>query len=171
MSDYSTVYDLSISPAFGVFTAPIQDPGTATEDTAAFYATRKRLIFLVAGELVLLKNTAYILCDPIEWTYPTSGTSNNSVANTPAKASRRQRNDDLEKLAEKFNSLNIKNQMYREQENAREDPQEECSTRANVLRLAINDIKGNNITILHPKKFQQTDNEPPKTNHNTPNRA
>ncbi|CAG8709565.1 11138_t:CDS:2, partial [Racocetra fulgida] len=124
---------------------PVQDPSTPDGDNAAFRLKREsynsvtasqvtmsilckydpkgrhvnvadamkhQSIISVAGELVLLKRSVY----------------------------RKLRNKELEKLVEKFSPPPNKNQSRNITERVNDDPQEESSSRAKRLKLAIDEI-------------------------------
>ncbi|CAG8784861.1 5085_t:CDS:2, partial [Dentiscutata erythropus] len=95
------IYDLPIAPAFGIFSAPVQDPSEPYGDGAIFHlkkgvynsmngkitdlsvickyypdlkgrysnvaeATHHRIIFSIAGELVFVEKSVFVLCEAIE---------------------------------------------------------------------------------------------------------
>ncbi|CAG8482428.1 44930_t:CDS:2 [Gigaspora margarita] len=139
LGDEPTAYDLPIAPAFGIFTAPIQDPAVSENNQGIFRlkrevyngvtgkqsplsvlckyplqtrhnnvaeATTRRPIFSVGGELVTLQKSAFILCETIEWNYiPITNHQSNSDPNAQSNyANKRKRQEELERIAEKFNS-------------------------------------------------------------------
>ncbi|CAG8453972.1 16780_t:CDS:2 [Cetraspora pellucida] len=169
IEDFPTMYDLPVSPAFGVFTAPLQDPVTTNDDNAFFRLKRdsyngvtsskitmsvlckydprgrhsnvadnikRSPVISVAGELVTLKRSVCILGDVIEWTYPGQGNSSTSEDKAPAK-NRKRRNEELEKLVEKFEAPVL--QRYKGKEKLNENIQEE--------RCEITDTENQDNTI------------------------
>ncbi|CAG8734462.1 18284_t:CDS:2 [Dentiscutata erythropus] len=60
----------------------------------------------VAGELIPLMKSSFILCEAVEWNYPTSyNIQQNSINNQQTNnTNKRQRLEDLECIAEKFNT-------------------------------------------------------------------
>ncbi|CAG8589040.1 17994_t:CDS:2 [Gigaspora rosea] len=146
MNEFASIYDLPVSPAFGIFTAAVQDPSTPEGENAGRHAsvaeaTEKHPIFSVVGELVTLKNNACILCDVVEWTYTNQGNSKTMGDKNPTK-SRKTRNQELEKLADKFDTLLNKKRSRSEKNETVKDPLEESSSRANRLRSVVNEIRG-----------------------------
>ncbi|CAG8699204.1 9352_t:CDS:2 [Dentiscutata erythropus] len=140
LGDDTTIYDLPVAPAFGIFTAPIQDPA-------------------ITEILIPLTKSSFILCETIEWNYPTSfhNTSSNSTSNTNSNQSNKcQRLQDLERIAEKFNSHSPSTQhLYKKPHFANpRDPTLNLplpdatvnQLRINQLRSTIDNIKGNTST-------------------------
>ncbi|RIB03088.1 hypothetical protein C2G38_2226075 [Gigaspora rosea] len=152
LGDNPTVYDLPVSPAFGVFTAPIQDPAITENGQAD--ATTRRPIFSVAEEIVPLTKSSFVLCETIKWNYPTSSHNpqTSSVTNPQSNNNKCQRLEDLERIAEKFNSHSpsthhlYKNppQPSQREPNLNSTPPNITSEkiRINQLRSSLNNIRG-----------------------------
>ncbi|CAG8487262.1 13423_t:CDS:2 [Racocetra fulgida] len=102
-------------------------------------ATKRQPIISVAGELVTLKKSVCIVCDVIEWSYSNQETSKTGEDNASMK-NRRMRNEELEKLVEK---LDPPNKSSRKGKEISENAQEEGSSRAKKLKLAVDN---NNAT-------------------------
>ncbi|CAG8494870.1 10180_t:CDS:2 [Racocetra fulgida] len=132
VGNFPIVHNLSISPAFGVFTAHIQDESTTKGDTAAFR--------LKTGELVTLKKSMCILCDVIKWSYPSQSTSK-SDGNKQLSNDKKRRNEELEKLVEKFDQSLGKSSNYKGKNKANEEAQQE-QDRAKRLKTAVNEVRG-----------------------------
>ncbi|CAG8473629.1 19675_t:CDS:2 [Cetraspora pellucida] len=136
--DYPSIYNLSISPSFSIFTASVQDPSTSEEDNAVFHLKRDAYNGVTASQV-----TMSVLCN-----YQNQGNSKTSKNNKSMK-DRKLRNEELEKLVEKFSPPPNKKQSCKAKEDINEDPQEESSSRAKKLKFAMSDVKEDKST-----KFQ-----------------
>ncbi|CAG8685634.1 13005_t:CDS:2, partial [Gigaspora rosea] len=68
-------------------------------------ATTRQPIFSVGGELVTLQKYAFILCKTIKWNYIPITNQSNPDSNAQSNyANKRKRQEELERIAEKFNS-------------------------------------------------------------------
>ncbi|CAG8607989.1 11792_t:CDS:2, partial [Racocetra persica] len=121
LEDYPSMYDLPISPPFGIFTAPVQVPSTPEGDNAAF---RHHANVADATK-----------CQPI-----ISVARNSKTSDDKSIKDRKSRNEELEKLVEKFSPPPNKKQPRNVTKNINEDPQEESSSRAKRLKSAINQV-------------------------------
>ncbi|CAG8498003.1 21902_t:CDS:2 [Cetraspora pellucida] len=135
--DEPNIYDLPIAPAFGIFSAPIQDPSEPYENKAIFRlkkdvynsvnrkntnlsvickydprghhssvaeASKCRSIFSVAGELVFVEKSVFVLCDAIEWNYKTQENFESPSNKMEHLKNKRARDEELAKIAKIFNS-------------------------------------------------------------------
>ncbi|CAG8801734.1 10900_t:CDS:2, partial [Racocetra fulgida] len=131
LGDELMIYDLPVAPAFGIFTAPVQDPAVTENDQGIFRlkrdvyngvtgkqsqmsilckyplhnrhanvaeATTRRPIFSVGGELIPLTNSAFILCETIEWNYPLFSPTSQSTSkvNAYSKQPNKRKRQELE---------------------------------------------------------------------------
>ncbi|CAG8722066.1 1972_t:CDS:2, partial [Ambispora leptoticha] len=138
-----TIYDLPIAPAFGIFSAPVQDPSEPHGDSAIFRlkkgvynsmngkttdlsvickynpnpkghhsnvaeATHRRTIFSVAGELIFVEKSVFVLCEAIEWNYYVmrENSKSQSCDETEHVKKKRKRDEELAKIAKVFESKN-----------------------------------------------------------------
>ncbi|KAF0374961.1 hypothetical protein F8M41_012824 [Gigaspora margarita] len=163
MDDFPTMYDLPVSPAFSIFTAPIQDPSTPEGDGAFFQLKREAYNSVTASQVSMP-----ILCryDPKgRHASVAEATKKNPIFSVAGELSsdkmliknRKTRNEELEKLAEKFDPV-ISRKLSRENRvETNHNPQEESSSRANKLRSAINDIKGNKNATTNTRVENQSE--------------
>ncbi|CAG8541062.1 13991_t:CDS:2 [Cetraspora pellucida] len=131
INDESTIYDLPIALAFGIFSAPIQDPSMPERNGAIF-----RLKKDVYNSLTSTTVPMAVVCkyNPqakvIDWCYQSSGTiksQTNTESNHPYQCGKRSRDDELDKIAEKFDlrqkssSPPLKRQTQKNYEKMRQD--------------------------------------------------
>jgi len=125
-------------------------------------ATTHQTIFSVGRELVTIKNVIFILGDVIEWNYPTSGNSKlqSTNKNKQLKSSKRSRDQELEKIAEKFNlplnSNNLKqdqkgNEIKKRKADVRivDDNTNASTSKVAKLKSIVNEIKGISKKIFY----------------------
>ncbi|CAG8757133.1 24906_t:CDS:2, partial [Cetraspora pellucida] len=170
--NFPTMYNLSVSSVFGIFTAPLQNSVIIDNDDAFFHLKRDSYdgvtsskitmsvlckynprgchsnvadnlrrfpIVSVAGELVTLKRSVCILSDVIEWTY-SNQVGSNTNDDTASLKNRKRRNEELKKLAEKFEAPNVR--YYKGKEKMDANAQKESSSRVKRLKNAIENVKG-----------------------------
>lgn len=63
-------------------------------------ATTQNVIFSVAGEIVTLETSIFILGEAIEWNYPPN--SKSQATSKGSQRNKRSKDEELEKIAEKF---------------------------------------------------------------------
>lgn len=66
-------------------------------------ATNRRPIFSVAGELVFVKESVFVMCDSIEWNYKTKENSESPNNKTKYSKNKRARDEKLTNIVEKYN--------------------------------------------------------------------
>ncbi|CAG8486697.1 16118_t:CDS:2 [Racocetra fulgida] len=103
-------------------------------------ATKRQPIISVTSELVMMKRS----------TYPNQG--NSKTSDDKSIKDRKSRNEELEKLVEKFSPPPNKKQPRNVTKNINEDPQEESFSRAKRLKSAINQV--NEIKVQYNAEVQ-----------------
>ncbi|CAG8786841.1 27379_t:CDS:2, partial [Racocetra persica] len=137
MKDFLIAFNLPISPAFGIFTATVQDPSTTDSEMTYFHL--KRDVYdaknLGSIEVSNIKKSVCIAAEIIEWSY-LSQVFSKSGADVPLIKNRRTRHKKLEKLAKKLNPTNkvTRKGKHLNSKNA----QEESSSRAIKLKNVAN---------------------------------
>ncbi|CAG8449862.1 22519_t:CDS:2 [Gigaspora rosea] len=137
-------------------------------------ATQRQPIFSVAGELVMLKKSVCILCDVIKWSNPNQNTGNPKTSdNKQILKDKKRRNEDLEKLAKKFDKSPSNNstqqesnetngETQQESNKANEETQQELTNLNPVNKNAEaqnNSVKHNQTNNLHTRVEDYTEDQ------------
>ncbi|CAG8672855.1 23616_t:CDS:2 [Gigaspora rosea] len=166
------MYDLPISPPFGIFTAPVQDPSTPEGDNAAFRLKRESYNGVTSSQVTMSVLCKYdpkgrhanvadaTKCQPIISVASELVTLKKSVCVLSEVIEWTYPNQGNSKTSD---DKSIKDRKSRNEEleklNINEGPQKESSSRAKRLKSAINqvnEIKENKSpTVQHNAEVQQ----------------
>ncbi|CAG8535268.1 5025_t:CDS:2 [Racocetra fulgida] len=175
LEDYPSMYDLPISPPFGIFTASVQDPSTPEGDNAAFRLKRESYDGVTASQVTMSVLCKYNpkgrhanVADATKCQSIISVAGNSKTADSKSIKDRKSRNEQLEQLAEKFSPPPNKKQPRNVPDKITEDLQEESSSRAKRLKLAvgqINENKGDESAEVQPNAVDLTRLDKNSTEH------
>nr|CAG8569668.1 8605_t:CDS:2 [Entrophospora candida]CAG8631583.1 12883_t:CDS:2 [Entrophospora candida] len=197
IDDQASKYDLPISSAFMIFTAPIHDIPIAEGGDKAIFRLKKdnyntitsnhiptsvickynpagrfssvkdaatrRPIFSVGGELIPLKKSICILPDVIEWNYPLPDNQQaqqmNERGNQLSSPSKRQRREELERTAQKFETrqTSYRSPITTSGQSQRTN-QQNSPSRHDILSSAMRSVQSNSTTENNTTTDDNTDN-------------